>query len=252
MDPEKIRQEAERERMRDSWKSESRKGRKSGKSFRPSSADSWHVYNRIYPGSFNIFIWVFLMLTLGIIGVMVYWLDKTQPVWVLYGGLFFIGVFLARLAVHWLIKIARFGAYTRWRKTLPFTLHGWGKLGQSPNFPRNLYWQLESSVTVQLKQSAPADVRELVKDALFLFTKKANSWFYAADGVQAGFANDPRMKWQLTSAQSVAGSSDSGVAGEIYRLVNGHLRSIASTYGMIESVTVRWESLYKIEAISAD
>lgn len=226
---ERIRQHRSRKRKPFSWNRmfSSRKDRQR-------SPYSYWVYSRIYPHGFNVFIWVFLVLTAGFVSFAVWYLERTAD-WVFYMGMGFVGLFALRWLVYFLGKVFTYSRYRNFFRQAPFAISGWDRLG-SRNFPQYDHWILKSAVEVRCKPGVSAEEQKRVNDALLLFNQRANKCFYAANQVQAGFAGDPRDKWRFETPLRVIGSANSGVMGEAYILMHRHLAVIQQHYACIEAV----------------
>ncbi|MFI5203927.1 MAG: hypothetical protein ACHQF2_05470 [Flavobacteriales bacterium] len=254
MNTDEISKKAEKERERQKkkkWKF--RLNREEKPVFSPSSPESWWVYSRIYPYHWNVFIWIYLVLTIGIVFFGLYYMEYNSAEWMWYTGIIGIGLFTLRITVHNTLKIIRYFSYRNWRKTLPFTLTGWDKIGSVEHFPGAQYWNQEARVKVTLKGSLKGDGQRLVKDALFLLTVEANKCFYTPGMVQAGYLGDIRKKWKVEHDTTVVGSANGAVLGDMYQCIHKHLRAIQNAHGIIDSVKVEFsDSNDKVEPISTD
>lgn len=240
MDPDKISEEAKQERERQTRLNNKKKSEiVSGKSFQEKSPESFYVFHRIYPYYYNFFLWFFMVFTLGIVALFLYFFE-TSDERVLYAGIFFCSAFALRLLVFWTVKLFRFRYYKNWRKDLPFELTGWENLGSSKNLPASRVWDRYTEVKVILKSNAIAMEKQLVKDAVYLFCTRSNEWFYTANQVQAGYAGDIRVKWEMTDEHTAKGSANGPVLGCCYLLVDQYLRAIQNKYDCIARVEVNF------------
>jgi hypothetical protein len=217
--------------------------------FQSYSPDGWYVYSRIYPYYYNIFLWIFIIMTMGIVFTAMYYFESSGE-WSLYTGLVFLVLFAVRVGIHLLLKIYRFSEFKKWRKTLPFQLKGWETLGSFKNFPRGHYWNYYCSLKVNLRSSINQDADKLINDALFVFCTEANKAFY-----EAGFGMDGRDKWveDKTEKFKVKGSANAAVVGDMYLCIHKHLRAIHQNYNNIAGVEVEFGNrVTKIEPPSTD
>lgn len=214
--------------------------------FSPKSPDSWYVYTRIYPHYYNLFIWIYLVMTIGVVFLALYYMEGTMGDWAWYVGVIGIGLFLIRIIIHRTLKIARFSAYKTWRSTLPFKLTGWEKLGSFKNFPAGRFWNHASLKVIFLGVNSQTE--KLVKDALYLFTVEANKCFY-----EGWSGMDGRRKWKNKESNITEGSANSAVVGDMYTCINVHLRAIQEQYGGIEKVVVEFsDSVSEVDPKSTD
>jgi hypothetical protein len=253
MNPDEIRQLAQKERLRQ--KDKKHKKRKDDfpkvQGFQPVSADSWSVFSKIYPGKLNVLVWLFGILTLGTTLLFLYWENK--ELWMLQGGLGLVALVGLRLILYYILKILEFGKYRKWRRNLPFTVNGWDILGKKEKYPSYTQWDLKVSLTVKLKSNPSDEVKELIRDALFIFISKANKDFYEPASVQAGFVGDVRKKWDFTDSFEVTGSANASVLGEIYLCISKLLRSIHLSYPVIESVSLHYSNeIYTVDLPDSD
>ncbi len=242
---------AEREKL-------SRKHEKSKKSiakkkiFIPHSCDSWYVYNRIVPLHIIVFLWVYVVLTLGIIAFGMYY-TESNDVRLWYAGAILCSAFGLRLIIHWIIKLIQFTTYKNWRKNLQFTLVGWEKLGSESNFPKKYHWYDEVVVEVKLKNLSSSLNESLVKDALFLFTCNANKNFHSANQVQSGFMGDIRKTWSMGDGTIAKGSADGTVMGQLYVFLHKHLSAVQKEKNCIDKVEINYHGkIHKIEPPDSD
>lgn len=246
MKPEDINKLAEKEKSRD------KKSRRWGKEisvvkprFRPASPESWRVYTRIYPYYYNVFVWFFLVFTVGFVCFFLYYLQvKDDRLW--YGGLIATGIWLIRVGIHWGIKIVRFSTYKNWRRSIPFQIKGWEILGSKENFPSHTYWDDRVEVRVNSKITFTPEEKKAIQNALYLLTKKANKCFYDTEGLFDG-----RKKWIQPDELIASGSANAAVMGEIYLFLNVYLRGIQNAYGNIASVEISCSGkLSEVERVS--
>ncbi len=248
MDPEDIKRKAEAERQKQNKIARKNSANKSfaydRKHFQPSSANSWRVYNRIYPYYYNVFIWFFIVATLGFVCLVIYYIE-TRSVYMLYAGLAFLGAVALRILMHWALKIIRFSSYKNWRGTLGFQVHGWDKLGTIENFPNEKYWFPTVEVNVIANPNMTQEQADTVHAAMYLLTVEANRCFYAMETHH----HDSRARWSAGDLNAF-GSANASVMGDIYKCINIHLRIIHNKYNCIKQVNISYSGeLRKIEAM---
>jgi hypothetical protein len=246
LDRDNIHREAEKERQKQSAKA-GRTRSPGKKSFVSQPADSFYVFRRIYPHQPNRLIVFALPMVLAVTGITLLLTDKKKFGWLWPYTLAVALVPLFSYLLTALRKRLDYRVYRTWRIHLDFPVQGWDELGRSEKFPKSQYWKDLLTVEVKLRNgTAAADVK-LVEDLLFLFTKKANGWFYAADQAQAGLAGDIRKKWKPVGTLTVAGSADGGVMGELYLLLHRQFRNLHTQSGCIERVELQYSgSIYEI------
>jgi len=218
--------------------------------FIPSSPESWKIFKRIYPDAPNLFIWVYIILTLGVVCLTIYW--TSYEVEALYSGLGLIALFLLRMIYHFVTRFIAFGKYKHWRDQLGFEVHGWNDLGKHPEFPQACYWDMQVRYEVHVSNNSQ-EVKKLVNDALFLFVSEANKCFYSPDFVQSGFVGDIRHKWEFANELAVNGSASEWIVGLIYRNISEYMRTIHASHHCISSVHVTFSNkIYKVAPVSTD
>ncbi len=203
------------------------------------NVDGWHVYTRLYPHHFNIFIWVFIVLTLGFCSFIVYWLGPRSK-WLLISGIVLTGAFLLRWGIYWLLKVLRYRNFKTWRSRLPFKLKGWDAVWKNNEFDGFKKWYKSMVVSVETDSSL-SDLSNSIKNALIVFRAEANKCFYAPNFVQSGFVGDIRKKWSVTGNVEATGSANQTVLGELYVLIDQHLRLLHEELGGIQSVEISIE-----------
>lgn len=250
LDAEEIHRQAEKARLKDTQRKRRKGKSKSGPSLMPVAAESRRVFHRIYPHNPNFFLWIMLPLILATIGWVMIYLNWKRWQWMMP---YTISITLFPVLVYGFTRIREmidYLSYRNWRDSLGFPVNGWDRLGQSPNFPRLQYWDDSLIVQVILKPSAGADIIRLTEDLLFLFSKEANSYFYAADQVQAGMAGDIRNKWIKSGYLEVAGSADGAVMGQLYLLIHKKIRALHQGSNLVEAVNLKFSKrVYQITPV---
>ncbi|CAN5906864.1 hypothetical protein BH11BAC7_BH11BAC7_22310 [soil metagenome] len=239
MNPEEISRRAEKERRKLENQQQPPTPKPAGKIY---NAYSFHAYSRIFPGGFNFGTWVLLCIP-AIVLIGLYFFSDDTGIWALYAGAFLIGVFLVRWLFDFIQKLATFNSYKNFTSSLGFQLEGWEMLGAYPKQLSYRSWSGKSTVEVILKETITREQTKLVKDALFLFNSRANGKFYEAE-----MGGDGRTKWDFVNGLKVLGSSDINVIGDMYTLINDHLKSVQQKYHSIVVVKVKFDpTVFNVE-----
>lgn len=206
------------------------------------NAFSFKVYRRICPGRINVMLW-FMLNVPALVFYLLYYLDPDYGIWMLYTGFSFTGVFLLRWSIDFIQTMLTYKEYKNFLSGLGYKVEGWEQLGSRPNQLNRFYWSYQSFIGVELKEGENKAHAKLIDDALFLFTVNANKFFY-----EARFGGDGRKKWETVDERKVMGSSNIGVIGQMYVLLNVYLKSIQEKYQLISVVRVYFDSeIFEVE-----
>jgi hypothetical protein len=205
------------------------------KIFRPVSPESWKIYSLIYPYSIS-FKFIFFSFIITTTFLTIYFTGGYA--WSLYLTLVFGGIIFIRVLLYYILKIARFSNFKKWRTSLNFPINGWDYLGTNPDYPKTYEWDRDITLKINFKESALNEERKLMHDALYLFTSNANKCFYALEDVQAGYMGDIRKQWVINDKLTASGSGDDSVLGEIYLSIDKHFRKIHEKYQCINSIDI--------------
>lgn len=132
---------------------------------------------------------------------------------------------------------ATFGEYKLWENKLPFALKGWDQFTHSQERFSIYAWRVNCEIKINFKDDYKQYVDE-IKSACLAFCTKANKHIYDLNGAPvSGFSRDPRKNWEF-SENTLGGSSNIKVVGEIYRFIKDDLASLAMKHDIIESVEI--------------
>lgn len=198
--------------------------------------ESWQVFNLISTRYMNIFLWYFIVLTLGIVFLLMYFAGNWS--WSLYPALFLCTLFLIRFMGHQLLKLIDYQKFKNWRKRLPFQVIGWEHIIDNRDILKDEHWYLDVGVAISLKQATPKEALKVIDDSLFILITEANKSFYELNFSQVGFVGDIRKKWTKTGPTEARGSAYGYILGLIYRLITTYLHSVQKKWDVIQSVTV--------------
>jgi hypothetical protein len=239
MDPEEISRRAEKERQKLESQDKPVSQERAGKTH---DAFSFYTYCKIFPGGFNLVVWMLLCVP-GMVLLGLYFFSDDTGAWAMYAGAACIGMFILRWCIDFLQKIFTYSSYKNFTASLGFPLEGWNTLGAYPKQLNEGEWSKKSTVEVVMKGNGTAAQPKLIKDALYLFNTRANKKFY-----EAAAGRDGRTSWDFVHALKVTGSSDKQVTGEMYTLINVYLKSIQEKYHTIASVKVNFDpEIFKVE-----
>jgi hypothetical protein len=197
--------------------------------------ESWKIYKEISPVRFNMFFWIFIVLTFFVcFGI--YFVEKNKLV--LYCSICTGTLFLFRISLHCLGLVVGFQKYKNWRKTLSYKLNGWESISKFKNFPEYEFWDIDVEVHVIPKEGHNPEAKKALSDALFLFITNANKCHYELNFSQEGFSGDIRKKWKTNGNLGASGSANSSVLKYLYIALNKYFRIINDKWDAIDEINV--------------
>lgn len=183
------------------------------------------------------FLWVFIVLMLGILALTLFYIELDDQLWLFYLGVGLIGAFLLRLGIQQIVKLAGYSSYKKWCNEPGIPLSGWDEIGSFPNWPKATYWNKKVTLSIDLSND-DVGIKKEVNSALKHFVESANNSFYTAGDLQVGSTGDPRMKWHFNHPLSVSGAADGPVMGHLYFLLSKEIKAIHQKHGAIAAASI--------------
>jgi hypothetical protein len=194
-------------------------------------AFSFGTWSKIFPDHMNVPLWALLCVPAFSL-VLIHFLSDEPQAWTLYAAVALVAVFLLRWLTEYLRKLATYAEYKKFPLTLGFELQGWEYVGAFTNQLKYRHWSDETVLQVFVFDHATQGELKLMKAALDTFLKNSGKHFYYREG---------ESNWEYHGSLRIRGSSDSNVIGDLYTLINVHLRRIQEKHKVIRAVSVKFD-----------